>query len=250
MNPFFIEEQFCRALIVSNKAYKEVKELLKPYNIQIIKTKDNDKLPLGLRDHPDLSIHPITYNKFIVAKNVFEYYKSALKGYNVELIPARDDVTDSYPFDCLLNVGRLSNYYIHNNTIDGALEDEFKKLELYHIYTKQGYSKCSTLNINYDTIITQDMGIYKALKKLNMNSYLVPQGGIILKGYNTGLLGGVGGLLGKKLMFFYGNPDTYIHGELLISYLHMHGMEYIYPNLEFLDLGGIIPIKEWSYGNY
>lgn len=244
MNPFIFDDEKCCGLIVSNKISNSIKDLLKKYNIKVVASKNHPNLDKYIADHPDLSIHPVNSKKFIVAKELYDYYKDELKDFDIELIPSYNEILSKYPKDCLLNVGRIGSSYIHNNYTDIRLEDELENNKINHIFVKQGYSKCSTLDLNYDTIITQDKGIHKAVKNSGYNSYLIEPGDILLEGYNTGFIGGVGGLISKNKMLLSGNPKTYTYGDKLINILEEYEIEPIFPDLCFTDIGSIIPIKE------
>lgn len=250
MNPFIFKNERCKAVIVSNKVYRELDILLKPYNIKVIASKNHPNLDKYIADHPDLSVHPVNSKKFIVAKEVFDYYQNELKDFDIELLPAEGNISSKYPQDSILNIGRIGSSFIHNNFTDTKLKESFEKNKIEAIFVKQGYSKCSTLNLNYDTIITQDKGIHKTVISKGYNSYLIESGDIILKGYNTGFIGGIGGLISSDKILLSGDPKTYLHGDRLTEFFKINNIEAIYPNLSLTDIGSIIPIKEWKDGNY
>lgn len=243
MNSFVMNTQ-ARAIIVSYKIFKEMKDFLKDSDIKVIPTCQSPNLPAFIDDHPDLQIHPISYNKFLVDKDLFNHYKNQLSDFNIELIKSSSSLGPKYPLDSLLNVARISNYYIHNDIIDERLKVELDQLLIDHIYVKQGYSKCSTLNINYDTIITQDMGIHKKILSLGLSSHLISPGSIRLDGYGTGFIGGCGGMISKDQLLLSGNPNKYKYVDELKNILSVYNISVIYPELEFRDIGSIIPIKE------
>lgn len=242
MNSFITDTQV-RAIIVSYKVSKQMKEFLKQKGIKVISTCRSPNLPEFIDDHPDLQIHPISFNKFLVDKDLFNYYKRVLSEFDIELIKSLNSIGPKYPLDSLLNVARISNYYIHNDIIDERLKMELDQLFLHHIFVKQGYSKCSTLNINYDTIITQDMGIHKKILSLGLNSHLISPGSIKLDGYSTGFIGGCGGMISKDQLLLSGDPSEYRYLDELKDILSIYNISIIYPDLEFRDVGSIIPIK-------
>lgn len=243
MNPY-VPTSKCSAIVASYKIADSLEKFLSKYDIEVIPTIKNQNLPSPIDDHADLSLHLLSEDKLLVEKSLFDYYSSKLSKYKIDIISSQSSLSNSYPNDCLLNVGRISNYYIHNDIIDGILKSYFDKRNISHIFVKQGYSKCSILNVNYDTIITQDMGIHKKLLEYGLKTFLLPAGHITLEGYNTGFIGGCGGLISNEIMLLSGNPKTYYYGDKLTSILQEKGLDIIYPQLPFKDIGSIIPIKE------
>lgn len=243
INPFITKKNI-KTILISNKISNNLKSLLNCLNISFIESIDNNNLPIQVSDHPDMSIHPITSKKFIVDLNVYSDYKSLLSNYDIDLIPSYDVISGTYPFDSLLNVSRIGNYYIHNKYTANDLIKEFNDLKLEYLPVKQGYSKCSTLILNCDTIVTSDKGIHKAIISKGLNSHLLPQGGIELQGYDTGFIGGTGGLIGPNTLLLSGDLDLYEHGEALKSLLKHLNIKAVYPKGEKLvDLGSIILIN-------
>lgn len=242
INPFITKKNI-KTILISNKISDNLKSLLNYLNINFIESIDNNVLPKEVSDHPDMSIHPITSTKFLVDFNVFSNYKNLLSKYDIELIPNNHLIGSAYPKDSLLNVSRLGKYYIHNKYTSIDLIKHFNVLKLEHIVVKQGYSKCSTLILNCDTIVTSDKGIHKAVISRGLNSHLIPQGGIELKGYDTGFIGGAGGMIGPDTLLLSGDLDLYEHGKPLRKILNDLEIKAVYPKGEKLvDLGSIILI--------
>lgn len=241
MNPF-IPCKKVRAILVSYKFIDRFAFIKDKMNIDVLGSIPNHNLPGNIDDHPDMSLHPLDYNNFIVDKDLYYDYKDLLSKYGINVIPSYSSLSSKYPYDSLLNIGRISKFYIHNDIIDMRLGQYFQANDIKHIFVKQGYSKCSILNINCDTIITQDMGIHKKLTSMNYNSLILEQNHINIEGYDTGFIGGCGGLLDKDLILLSGDPAKYKFGNKLIDYLELMKIDYLYPRYEFQDIGSIIPI--------
>ncbi|MDO5719076.1 MAG: hypothetical protein Q4P34_08835 [Tissierellia bacterium] len=242
MNPFCIDRD-CNAIIISNRADRKIFSLFESMGIMTIETIDNPSLPKPVADHPDMSIHPVRKDLFVIDPMVYDYYYEKLSPYRIEIIKASKNLGERYPHDCRLNISRIKNYYIHNSYSDPLLSNLFELESFKKIEVKQGYCKCSTLIINCDTIVTSDKGIYKSLLKNNINSFLIPPGFIKLEGYEYGFIGGVGGLIGSKRLFLSGDPNEFLYGNDLINILNKYSIEPIYvKGLPFVDIGSIICI--------
>lgn len=242
MNPFICDKKASLA-IISYKANKKTLDMLNSLDIDYLLTKKHNSLPYQIDDHPDMMIHPINYNTLIIEKSVFNYYE-ILKKYDKKIIKSFRELDLKYPNDIYLNVSRVGNYYFHKeNFIDENLKKELDKINLKEIFIKQGYSRCSTMVIGENTVITQDLKLHKKYTSLGLKSYLLPPGGIELPGYDTGFIGGTCGMINRRELIFYGDIDNYIHGDILKKILKENNIGYNCPkDVKFIDRGSIIAI--------
>lgn len=242
MNVFFREDR-AKKLIVSYKADKEFFDMLEKLELEYIITKKLKTLQKPVDDHPDMVIHPISKNKLIVEKTLYDYYKKIL-GEEICLIKSEDKLKEKYPDDILLNVSRVDDMFFHKKDfIDKKLRQELIDLGLKEIFVNQGYSRCSTMVIGENIVITQDYKLHKTYIKNNIKSYLIPFGGISLPGYDTGFIGGSCGMINSKELIFYGDIDRYIHGDILKRILKENDISYNCPkDIDFIDRGSIIAI--------
>lgn len=104
--------------------------------------------------------------------------------------------------------------------------------------TNQGYAGCSSLYIN-GTIITADPSICRTADTLRIPVHAIPCGGISLPGYDTGLIGGCGGVW-KDSIYLYGEADSCAPGQALIEYSKKAGISIVrLCNGPLSDYGGI-----------
>lgn len=82
--------------------------------------------------------------------------------------------------------------------------------------TKQGYAGCSTLYIG-GTLVTADPSICSAGEQIGIPIYKVPGGDIQLMGYNTGFIGGCGGIW-KDTVYIYGRANSCDTGHALLEF--------------------------------
>lgn len=95
--------------------------------------------------------------------------------------------------------------------------------------TKQGYAGCSSLYIR-GTILTADPSIRWTAEKLGLRVYALPSGEIFLPGYNTGLIGGCGGVC-NNTVYLYGNTGSCTPGRALKQFCHQVNI----PIIELMD---------------
>lgn len=243
INPFVFKDRV-KAVIVSYKISEGFEQLLTNLKIDIIKTEPINEIDVPVRDHPDMAVHPIDYKKIVVYNKHETYYREKLKKYGVEVIPSSNKLNKLYPNDIALNVSRTNDYYFYKeNCIDLSIEKNLMGNSK-PILVKQGYSKCSSLIIGNNLVITSDKGLCNTYLNNGVKCYLIPFGEIYLTGYDTGFIGGCGGMISEDELLFYGNLERYKYSDKLVEILKNENIKYYYPkDCEFIDLGSIIGIR-------
>lgn len=243
INPFVFKNRV-KAVIVSYKISEGFEQLLTNLKIDIIKTEPIYEIDVPVRDHPDMAVHPIDYKKIVVYNKHETYYREKLKKYGVEVIPSSNNLNKLYPNDIALNVSRTNDYYFYKeNCIDLSIEKNLIGNSK-PILVKQGYSKCSSLIIGNNLVITSDKGLCNTYLNNGVKCYLIPFGEIYLTGYDTGFIGGCGGMISEDELLFYGNLERYKYSDKLVEILKNENIKYYYPkDCEFIDLGSIIGIR-------
>lgn len=231
-----------KAVILSNKAKKPLKDLIKKLNIDIIDS-CNLSMDYRIKDHVDLQIHKLSNNTYVCPPSLYEYYRNKLKKYGSDLLIGVSEPKENYPNDCPYNVVATNTYYISKkNIVDKAIKDFYDSKGLLEIHVKQGYIKCMSIEIK-GHIITCDMGIYKVLKDNNKSVFYISSDGISLDGFNGGFLGGSCGIIDEDMILFTGDIRRLKDYQKLEKILNKLGLKPIYPQGEdIVDLGSIIPI--------
>ena len=108
----------------------------------------------------------------------------------------------------------------------------------------QGYSKCSTLIVDENSIITPDDSIHGAAEKSGINSLKISTGHVVLPGYDYGFIGGASGMIDNKVLLtgdFSHHPDY----RKIMKYIEEAGKEVIVLSKEaIIDLGSILITSE------
>ena len=96
-----------------------------------------------------------------------------------------------------------------------------------------------------DAVITADAGIAKILEQKEIEVLKIKEGGIYLKGYDTGFIGGCGGMVEQKILGTSGDLKSIYDYENIKDFLRNRN---IYAeNLggrSLRDIGGILPLCE------
>ena len=178
----------------------------------------------AINGHPDIQLN-ILKNKssaqIIIQKDIGENFKKSLKSNNLKYIVSKKSLSNTYPYDIILNSLILENYFIHNLkfTDENLLKSQNSKTQ---INVSQGYTKCSILPVRDNVLITNDKGIFEALKHYNFDILLLPSGDILLPSLNYGFIGGVGGMISNDRMAFFGDLDSYKWGDEIKKFLYKY----------------------------
>lgn len=223
-------------------------EFIKELESFEIKTIIPDKLDgiLGAEAyHADMTVCHIGENKFITAKNN-KTLTEKLCSINAEVTESIEAVSGTYPKITSLNVCIFGNNLICNtkftdkNIIDICRENKF------HIFhTNQGYTKCSSVVISSNAIITADESIYKLCRENKIDVLKIFPGDIILDGYDYGFIGGTCGFIDKNTLAFSGNIKLHKNYYDIRNFAQNYGVDLLsLSNDKLCDIGGILPIIE------
>lgn len=217
---------------------------LKNLGVKIIKVPPCNNLYNAIKGHVDIQLNILSKieKKVIVQKDINDSFKKELTNNNINFIESKNSLGEKYPSNIALNSLILDNYFIHNlNFSDENLLESQKNKTLVNV--KQGYTKCSSLVVNNNSIITSDKGIYNSLLKYNFDILLLPPGDIILDGLDYGFIGGTGGLISPSTMAFFGSLEKYAYGEEVKKFLKKHNVNPIYlSNSKLYDRGSLFTL--------
>jgi radical SAM superfamily enzyme len=170
----------------------------------VILVPNDDRFDSRISSHPDLVIS-ILDDSLIIDENAHINIYKQLEALGVPYVVGNSRLAAVYPQDIAYNAVITKDFLIHNLDYTDTL------LSMHSTYTnkklipvKQGYTKCSTVVVNNDSVITSDQGIYQAAKDF-MNILLIKQGHVFLEGYDSGFLGGASASFDDTVVF---------HGDL------------------------------------
>lgn len=207
---------------------EEIKSLEKLNINPIIVPKCNDIYD-AINGHVDIQLHILDKNipHVMLQKNISTEFLKILEANKIQYSFSESKLGYSYPQNIILNAFSSSNLFVHNlNYTDKNLLNAQKNKKKIHV--KQGYTKCSILPINENAVITSDKGIYKSLKKENIDVLLIPPSDILLPSLNYGFIGGTGGLISENKLAFFGELKNYAYGKEVYDFLFKYDVKPIY----------------------
>ena len=161
---------------------------------------------------------------------------------------APNELSPLYPGDCRYNAACTGKFFIHRLDItDSELLVAAKascENELVLIDVRQGYTKCSTVIVDENSIITYDKGIAKPCEAAGMNVLLVEPGFVKLRGADTGFIGGASGRVDDEIVF---NGDLSAHPNFreITAFIEAHGLGCKwFKSYELEDIGSIFSVTK------
>ncbi len=191
--------------------------------------------------HIDTQIIHVGNDRFVVSPYVYEHYKKVLPG--AKLIIGASNSCGTYPADAAYNVASLGKYVIHNfKYTDKVVLSEIKGEK---IQVAQGYSKCSICIVDENSVITEDKGIARTLKRNNIDVLEISAGDVLLRGMDYGFLGGASGKLSKNILAFAGDIKTHRDYAKIRDFCLIRNVEPLsLCDGKLIDIGSIIPVLE------
>lgn len=243
MNPYILYKK-PRYVIIDYRASNEILNYLKKLNIEPIKTIKCEDLQEPVNGHPDMVLHPVDFQTFVVAPNVYEYYRNVLEEKSIKVIKGGKTLSRNYPEDIAYNVARIGRYAVHNTKhTDQVLKYYLEEAGIEFIHVNQGYTKCSTAAVNTNKALTSDILIHEELKSYNIDCMYINPEVVYLQGYNHGFIGGCAGLISEKIFLSTGKILDKNILNTLKEFIQSAG--YIYDEAsdgQIIDLGSLIPI--------
>lgn len=225
------------SVLISPENSGVVKRLL-AIGVNVIPTKPIDELIPYERYHADMQLLIIKHTAFVAGNS--DYLFDVLNKLNYNIIPC-EKLCTKYPNNILLNAALVGDKLMCKSS---ALSYQVKRFcvsnDIEIIDVKQGYTKCSTLVLKENAIITADKNIYNKALCNGIDALLISAGSIELKGADYGFIGGCSGVVGDTVVFF-GNIHTHPDCKNITKFIDEHGL--LWMSLQdgpLVDVGGLV----------
>ena len=143
----------------------------------------------------------------------------------------------------------MGRWYFHNlKYTDRRLREQLERLEAEPVHVEQGYSKCSILPVDKNSIVTTDVGIARAAEKKGLDVlYLENEHSIRLPGLNYGFIGGACGMVSKSVCVINGCLEKLTSGKALVSFLSKKQIMVKELSKDYVtDIGSILPLSTYN----
>lgn len=225
--------------ILASGLKAEAKEKLTSLGFKIIEFHNNKSVSREVSHHADLSFLDCGDGVIFIAREMCDY-KSLLEnsGYDVRVLD--NNLGRKYPDDVPLNCVVLDEYLICNiDTVAESVLQYFKNKKIINV--RQGYTKCSSIPVNGQAVITDDESIWKRCVENNIDVLKVSKGSVYLDGFEYGFIGGTAGMISDTQIAFNGDISTHPDCNDIISFLKKYGMTAVsLANGKLHDIGSMI----------
>ena len=217
---------------------------LEQRDILVYRTIADDRLDLPVQFHPDMQFCDFGEGNMLALKGSALCESLFEDGFSVSETARTPQ--KSYPNDVLCNVLLVGEHAFGNpRSLDSRILEEIHQRNYQFHAVKQGYAACSACVVDKTSMITADMGIYKAGIRAELEVLLIAQGGILLKGYEMGFIGGCCGKIAFDEMVFTGRLCTHASGKEIRRFLESRNIRITeLSDTPLVDIGGIIPLRE------
>lgn len=213
----------------------------------VLKLPPHPHLPAPVASHPDMLLFFApkcifcTETYFQIAKKELLQIENAAQK-PIRLISAA--LGNVYPNDVLFNVLPMGNRLFFLGT--DAQKAWLRYTEYHPVYVKQGYTKCSSIPLGSNALITEDPSVAKAAEQMQLEVLRIDSHAVALKGYDTGFLGGAASFApygGCNSLFFCGDLEQHPNAVAIRTFCQSHGMEvFALSNERLTDIGTIFII--------
>lgn len=239
-------------LIIDERMRDIEKRTLQRLGYELIEIKKSTKIYSEISSHVDIFACKVK-NKIIAEKHVYDILKNKLKKYII--IQGNSVIQNVYPKDINYNVCIVGNKAIHNfKYTDSQIVQELKKNNFELINVKQGYSNCSIVVIDENSIILNDKGLYNSLKDSGLNilflDYIPDIKLLNEKGNYSEMNGFIGGAIARidDNIVVFGDLNKVDNKSYIRKFIEKKNLNIIdFSGLDVIDYGGIIEVKFEPY---
>lgn len=239
-------------LIIDERMRDIEKQTLQRLGYELIEIKKSKKVYSEISSHVDIFACKVK-NKIIAEKHVYDILKNKLKKYII--IQGNSVIQNVYPKDINYNVCIVGNKAIHNfKYTDSQIVQELKKNNFELINVKQGYSNCSIVVIDENSIILNDKGLYNSLKDSGLNilflDYMPDIKLLNEKGNYSEMNGFIGGAIARidDNIVVFGDLNKVDNKSYIRKFIEKKNLNIIdFSGLDVIDYGGIIEVKFEPY---
>ncbi|MCL1834029.1 MAG: hypothetical protein FWG49_05945 [Leptospirales bacterium] len=225
-------------VIIDPRLDEECVKNLERAGFRVIAVTLTDLVDKPISGHPDIQMFLHEKNLF-VHPDIDKNFIVSIERY-VNIIQCSTKLKKNYPDDIPYNMALVGNFAIHKkNFTDSTIQDYFFNNGITIVDTKQGYTKCSTLIVNDNSIITSDRSIADAAKSVGIETLLISNNYIGLPGYNHGFIGGASGSYGNTI-YLTGSIDHHPNRDEIESFIAYKNMRLkILSSKEIIDAGSL-----------
>ncbi|MGN0452933.1 MAG: DUF6873 family GME fold protein [Ruminococcus sp.] len=229
-----------QARILISPANSKLINSIKAMGIDVVESKCVTALRRNEQYHADMQALRIN-DRLFLAENC-NYLSGEFISSSREIIRV-ETLEEKYPGNVLLNAVFIRNkLFCKVSAISKRVCDYCNAMGIELINVNQGYTKCSTLIVSDNAVITADETIYKAMSENRVRCLKIRAGYIKLQDADYGFIGGASGRVGDKILFF-GDISKHPDCADIIGFIKSENAQYFVLSDEPLtDIGGLVEL--------
>jgi len=224
-----------KVIVLANGLEESFYNYIQSKDYKVVKLKESNSTYKAIAKHPDIFSFSLG-EQLIIAPEITRYFNEDLKKH---LIWGKSEIKRQYPDNICYNVARVGKFAIHNTKYTDPVIKE--KLNCQWIHVNQGYTKCNTLIVNEDSLITSDQSIYKETTKEGLNCLLIEPEHIVLRGLDYGFIGGASVRINDAIVF-YGNISKHPDYPQIKKFIESRNLKIKYFEFPLEDIGSGIKL--------
>ena len=192
---------------------------LKELGLEPISLPPFGKIAAPVEAHPDMLVYR-QGNALLVPAEYLDANRRLFSALGCDVLGIDAPFGPVYPEDVRLNALAVGH------TVYGLARGvcrEIRESAPRFVAVRQGYTRCSAAVVAERAVITADAGLAEALRRDEVDVLLIMPGHIMLPGYDTGFIGGSGGLIRKGLYGFFGRIESHPQYDEMACFAEAHG---------------------------
>ncbi len=197
-------------------------------------------LPSPVCSHPDMLCFKNRRGELIITKDYYERERIFFDSLGIKIIASEEKLLPNYPKDVLFDALSVNGIVFgKKGCVSRFILEESKEF----VSVNQGYARCSVAMLSDNCAVTADSGLFSALTEKKIKTLLIRNGNIVLKGYDTGFIGGAGGRLPNGRYCFFGDIMSHPDGAMILEFAKENKVKAVSLSDEPLsDHGGFVCI--------
>lgn len=146
-----------------------------------------------------------------------------------------------YPDNVALNAVYIGNKILcKKSSLHPQIKVFCERKGINIINVNQGYTKCSTLIIDDNSIVTDDESIATKAMKSGIEVLKIEKGDIYLDHNNYGFIGGASVRIGNSV-YFFGDINTHRNASEIKTFIKKHNLNIVCTGAyQLIDIGGVV----------
>lgn len=223
--------------VISCEVPANMRTMLRKRGVHLFLNGQNSTLPVPVCSHPDLSLFDMGGGKILVDRAA-----DLALPHDVDLCVGSIQLKDKYPGDVAYDACQVGQFLFCNPLYTSP---EILNLSLNLVAVKQGYAKCSVAIVSEKAVITEDVGMARAMESVGIDVLRLEPGFVNLPGYSHGFIGGACGKIAADVLAFFGDLSQHPCGEDVVRFCKKYGVKTLSLSSDILtDYGSLIPLTE------